>query len=207
MKRWLVALVAAISLMLGALVATSGFRSLFKQADEGAAEALLAEVALLRSEIKQLKGAPRLIVMPSQPAQAVATPTEEEEEVDPRPAEVVQPERRHEQAAAELEERLANEPREAAWGTAITAQIRESVTARVPNARVLETECGSSLCRVVLSHGSPEDQQAIGQALASEEPFQPGVLYEYDKQANPPRTTLYVLRQGRSFREDGGRAL
>lgn len=104
------------------------------------------------------------------------------------------------QVADELEDKFHGEPLDRAWSVEMKTQIRTTVRDSLPSARVLEADCATSLCRVVLRHDSLEEQRKIGFVLASAGPFQHEVFYDYDATANPPTTTLYVAREGASLR-------
>src|SRR5262249_32174775 len=105
--------------------------------------------------------------------------------------------------ASMFDARLAREPNDVAWSRAKLLAIRDAIRASAPGTRVLAAECGSTLCRVQVDHDDADAQRTLGQALTRLDPFQSGVFCHYDRTALPPRTTLYVLREGASFADDG----
>lgn len=64
---------------------------------------------------------------------------------------------------------------------------------------MLQADCATSLCRVVLGHDSEDEQRGLVHQVAAAKPFQEGVFYDYDHTEGARKTTLYVLRQGYSF--------
>jgi hypothetical protein len=57
------------------------------------------------------------------------------------------------------------------------------------------------MCKVVLEHGEDSRQADTALAIQATPPFSNGVYYHYDSDLERPHTTMYVLREGRSFRE------
>jgi hypothetical protein len=102
-----------------------------------------------------------------------------------------------------LETRFKNEVQDANWSRLISWQIRDALAQKVPRAELLQVNCASTLCRVVVRHEDSANQVRFGQDVAWLEPFRPGVVYDYDTVSNPPVTTMLVLREGYSFRDDG----
>jgi hypothetical protein len=86
------------------------------------------------------------------------------------------------------------------WSRDTREQIETTVAEHAPRASLVEAECGTSLCRVVLVHPSLADQKAIDE-LGAHAPFDQGTYYHYTGDESAPRTTLYVVREGHSIRE------
>jgi len=167
------------------------------------------EVRSLRADLEQLRRRPTLgpsqIVLthpleaPAAEAPPAPTPAASAEETFDAKLQRVE---RHAQATAEsLERRLGTEPRDVAWGNESLARASESLTARVPSARILESSCASTVCRIVLSQSSAEDMRQLGNAIAESPPFDQGTFYRYDMTATPPKATLYVIREGHDLKE------
>jgi hypothetical protein len=100
--------------------------------------------------------------------------------------------------SADLDAVLEQQPRDANWGHQVSNQVRD-VFAADTTTKVTETECRSNLCRVVLIHDSLATQHNLGKDLVDKPPFDQEVFFDYDRNAVPPTTTLYVGRQGTSL--------
>jgi hypothetical protein len=178
------------------------------QARAVASDALAAEFAALKRDVKKLQSEPRVVAVSAAQQQQAATEAEsaaEDQPAAPAAAAELTPEQRMDSTASDLDARLASEHRDTAWSSEMTGQIRNAVSANAPAARLLESECAASLCRVVLAHDSLEDQKNASFALAAVPPFHAGVFYHYDRDPSTPKTSLYVLREGHSFREEAPR--
>lgn len=207
MKR---VVIAAVSLTLvgSILFAFSWRRHVVAAPSTPANGAVSAEVEALRDEVRQLKAELRQRVesvpgvAPAAPAAAPGVAGSAALPVPETPERAEQtPQQRHDQTATDLDVRMAREPADASWGRQAAAEIREAVVAGAPSARILETECATSLCRVVVAHDSTDDQKGLGTALASLGPFRHGVFFHYDPDSASPRTSMYVIREGYSFRD------
>ena len=155
-----------------------------------------AEVRALRSELAALKRDVSRLPEGSPAALQTAAPQEPNAQpvkADAPPAEPV------DDPATALSVRIAAEPVDTAWANGAERQLRDVITTRVPGARVVESECASSLCRVLVEQESAEQQLQLATLVADQEPFREGVYYEYDNDSQRPRTTLFVLRPGSSF--------
>jgi hypothetical protein len=167
-------------------------------------EALTQELQALRGEVAKLQAnaqpkvyvvsppPPRPLPLDDAPAPAGVAATAE-------PASPPSPEQRHAQTAAELQLKLESEAIDAAWSTLMVRELRETVSGAVPAARLLQTDCATSLCRIILGHDSEEEQRGLAHQVAAAKPFQEGVFYDYDQSQGALKTTLYVLRPGYSF--------
>ena len=78
-------------------------------------------------------------------------------------------------------------------------ELRETMSSAVPAAQILQTDCATSMCRVVLAHDLEEEQRELAHQVATAKPFQEGVFYDYGHSQGALKTTLYVLRPGYSF--------
>ena len=154
---------------------------------------LTAEVDSLRAEVAKLKTAQLPAKSPAEaPAAPQASAASSRAEA-PRSATPV------EDPVPALEERILNEPEDRAWEASMKSQIHETIGSVAPGVSVTDAECGSTLCRVVVAHKTREDQIGIGRILVGQAPFKNGVYYDYDREAQPPTTTMYVLREGHAF--------
>lgn len=202
MRRWLMVPVGF------ALVGSILFAFSSRRAPERARPAVTndrvsADIESLKRELSQLKAEPKMYVMTAPKENAVpAVESETKAAAPPADKAELTPQQRLDQTAADLDVRMAKEPADAAWGRQATAEIRDAVARGLPSARILETECATSMCRVLLAHDSPEDQKGVGTALPSLAPFRHGVFFHQDLDSAPPKTSLYVVREGYSFREE-----
>jgi hypothetical protein len=178
-----------------------------------AGDATSVEVAALRREVAALRSESRrereqaervLVTADSAPALAEGGPATTPPPAQPAsPTEVVREraERAREvqrAAVTSLEARFTGEELDTAWSTDTERQIKGVVGATL-GAKLEEVECASTLCRVVVSHGSRQDQRNLAE-IRTHEPFQQGIYFDYDYDAL--KTTMFVLRRGHSFRED-----
>lgn len=108
---------------------------------------------------------------------------------------------RHRETANELAARFTAEPVDGAWSPGRTHAIRDSLKDGAAG-ELLEAECASTLCRVVLRHESVESQKKMAYAVRGLAPFRTGTFYDYDTTSDPPITTLYALREGASFQDE-----
>ena len=198
-RRWLEPSVAVLFL---GLVSVGFSLTLRRPATAKAAaspDALAREVEALRGDVVKLRAdaQPKVYVVspPPSPDAATAPPDVAASE----PASPLSPEQRHAQTAADLQLKLESETIDAQWSRSMVRELRETVSAAVPGARVLQTDCATSLCRVVLAHDSEEEQRGLAHQVAAAKPFQEGVFYDYDQSEGALKTTLYVLRPGHSF--------
>jgi hypothetical protein len=99
----------------------------------------------------------------------------------------------------DLEARFRAERADDDWSERTTRQIHDAIARTTPGAEVAEASCASSLCRVVVKHEDATTQAKLGSELVLVEPFRAGVLYDYDRASSPPKTTIFVMREGYGF--------
>lgn len=203
-KRWLK---PSVTILLLALVCVGLTLTLQRPTPANAAaspEALSQELRALRGEVVKLRaGAQPTVYVVSPPQPPSAALTDAAPTADPaataEPTPQLTAEQRNAQTAAELQLKLESESIDAAWSTPTVRDLRETISSAIPTARVLQTDCATSLCRIVLAHDLEEDQRGVAHQLATATPFQEGVFYAYDQSEGALKTTLYVLRAGYSF--------
>lgn len=165
--------------------------------------ALTQEVAALRREVSALRSSTASAARDVNGAEAPP-----EEPLPGAGGEARPPPRRDlEQKAAaenkrialELEKVFTTEPIDAAWSLETTRTIRGALGTGLEGARVEEAGCASSLCRIVFTHTAPDGQRELSGRIDALDTFKTGLFFDYDKESTPPRTTLYVLREGRPF--------
>ena len=198
-RRWLKPSVTVLVLSLVSLGFALTLRRPTTAKAAASPDALAQEVKALRGEVVKLRAdaQPKVYVVAPPPHPGDATTPAAVAATEPAPP--LSPEQRHAQTAADLQLKLESETIDAQWSRSMVRELRETVSAAVPAARVLQTDCATSLCRVVLAHDSEEEQRGLAHQVAATEPFQEGVFYDYDQSQGALKTTLYVLRPGHSF--------
>jgi len=200
MRRWLVPAVTAVTV--GVLAWAFLPQRRVAQRVAAPPEMLVQEVQALRGEVGRLRaeGQPKVYILPTTPAgEPVATAPAENAPSEQPPERT--PEQRQKEAADAMEVKFESEPIDAAWSVKMVRDIRDAISSAAPATRVLQASCATSLCRVVLGHDAEDDQRGVATQVAAVKPFQEGVFYDYDHAPNALKTTLYVVRQGYSFRD------
>ena len=200
MRRWLVPAVSVAAV--GALI--WAFLPPRRSAPRVAVppDALVHEVHALRDEVGRLRAEaqPKVFILPSSPADTTP-PASSAESASSEPSPELSPEQKQRQAAEALRVKFESEPIDSAWSVAMVRDIREAISSAAPATHLLQANCATSLCRVVLGHDEEEDQRGVANQVAAAKPFREGVFYDYDHAPRALKTTLYVVRQGYSFRD------
>ncbi len=102
---------------------------------------------------------------------------------------------RSQEMASRLDQLVSTERTDPVWSSE-TARAAEATLATVTGSRLRSAECRTSLCRFVVSNDSLEAQHGLAEQIAGQGPFAEDVWYYYDRESNPPQTTLYVARHG-----------
>lgn len=172
----------------------------------GADPALRAELERLRSEVSNVSAAQRAQQWRSQlsersPAVAAAAAVPSSKPKQPRldpQAELAKRDRALHDAVArvgdKLDALLATDTVDAPWRADTTRDV-SAAFADVPG-KVIGTDCGSNLCRVVVEEPDAASMHDLPQKISQRPPFDSDVLFRYDMDANPPSVTLYVTRKG-----------
>ena len=200
MKRsWLLALAVAT---LGSLVLVVFFRPRAPERAFSSPSTLGQEVQALRGEVGKLRAnaQPKIYIVPSERVEAAATTSPAASASIEQPPERT-PEQRQKDTAEELQTKFESEAIDGAWSVAMVREIREAMSSAAPAAHILQASCATSLCRIVLGHDAEDDQRGLGQQVAGAKPFREGVFYDYDLTPTALKTTLFVARQGYSFRD------
>lgn len=100
-----------------------------------------------------------------------------------------------EQLAATLDGVLSKSVADQELSTKVADDFRRLVGQKAQH-QVEKVDCGEHFCRLVTKTGSRDLQRGLGYLLSGHEPFDHGVLYRYDYEGLPARTTLYVARAG-----------
>jgi uncharacterized membrane-anchored protein YhcB (DUF1043 family) len=205
MNRWkLAALGLGVMGLVGFVIARrTSEASSRAHCERDSAEDLSRQVEALRREVGELRAnSPSRVYVVTQPARPHVETTPPASAPDTTTAPPPNEEERHQQTADELDARFTGEAKDRGWSFSTIRQIREAIASLTPSSRVLEADCASTLCRVVLGHDSDDDQRRLAFVLPKARPFQEGVFYHYDRTPTALKTTLYVLREHHSFGEE-----
>lgn len=156
--------------------------------------ALQREVGLL----KQLVMRPRVMSVPSTPTQdSNATGESRDLDMAPQPVKAIEPG----QVVAMLEAHFAGESADRAWSDTLRRELSHVLDVSQTRTTVSAVECATSLCKVTLIHENLEAQRELGPTIASLPVLSAGVFYSYLDNEKPPRTVLYVMREGHDISE------
>jgi hypothetical protein len=205
-KQWLVpmaVLLSATALMLNFVERDdqTGHKDAEGKADiADELQSLRKEIQRVRAESREQRVNAERFSESDQAAVKPGTPTAASQEVVPELAPPIAQSRaeRHQEVISSLEARFASEEVDVEWRTKAVREIQTSISSSAPGSRILEADCASSLCRVVLAHDTEEARRNVAVQLGSLEPFKAGVLYSYDRESKPPQTTLLIQREGSS---------
>jgi hypothetical protein len=95
---------------------------------------------------------------------------------------------------ATLRERLQAELADPSWSGSTETDIQTAIRENLPGSTLLASSCKTTVCKVVVQHAAPQAQASLVTMIATQPPFRAGVVYEFDTEARPPTTTLWVLR-------------
>jgi len=173
---------------------------------------LRAEIARLRNEVRDVSAAQRLDRIALAQAGASTPPGQARQEPENVPATERMPvdpkqfieerERATHEAVATIGNRLDDvlntDAVDARWRAEVTRNV-DAIFAEIPNSKVVSTDCGSRLCRVVVERTSVDELRDLPKSFSNRPPFDSEILYRYDTEAKPPRVTMYVTREGNSI--------
>jgi hypothetical protein len=157
-----------------------------------------SELSALRAEVAQLRDRQNSdvrVLAASAASNAAAVTTQQEPPLTEEQV-AVKADEQYARIAETLTQKIHNERIDVTWSASATAQIRTTFKTSLPGTEVMDAQCASTLCRVVVRHAEKGDQNEMAQKLARQEPFSQGTFFRYDRQTDPPTTTLYVLRDG-----------
>jgi len=89
------------------------------------------------------------------------------------------------------------------WSQEATESI-EHIFSAIPNSHIEQTDCRAHLCRIVIEHDSSEEQESFGRKIVGAGPFDQDTFFRYDWGASPPKTIVYVSREGSHLTELAG---
>jgi hypothetical protein len=158
-------------------------------------------IATLQREVDALKEKiqrPQVVLRSADKA-----PEEKTTIASPLPDPASKPTNANDQAseiAEMLESHHTSEPLDRAWSDKLHAELGAAVSLH-PGTTISSTECAASLCRVTLLHETVQAQNELAFNVAALPGLSAGVFYHYESDQEPPRTVLYVVREGHDMRE------
>jgi hypothetical protein len=197
----------AVMVLGGVSLAAIGLALHARSRSEANERAVRAELSSLRDELTSLRADQRQVkladvvtrVAAAQAAAPGATPVAPTQEPAAAPLSREEHERRFNehlrQRVEQLDQVFATDAVDRGWSAA-TVESMQRVFAGVTGAHLRDAQCASHLCRVEVEHASRDEQRALAEQVLTQEPFTHGVLFDYDKVSVPPKTTLYVARDG-----------
>jgi hypothetical protein len=167
---------------------------------QAAAPAPGGDLRLLDRKVAELERRQRelpqaALVQPPSPTEPAERPLD--------PADVAQEQLfRNEQLVEELrtklDARVAMEPVDVSWRNQTLAELKKTFTP-ITGSTVRNAECRSQLCRIEVEHQTANSQRGLAREISGQAPFDQEVVYRYDLNSKPPKTTLYVARAGTSL--------
>jgi hypothetical protein len=103
-------------------------------------------------------------------------------------------------AVAKLEARFRRESFDPAFAREAAAAAREGLESG-GHSRVDSIECAKSMCKIVVTHDNLDEQTEVANRVQAVPFFAESTYYSYERDATPPRTTLYVARAGHNLRD------
>jgi hypothetical protein len=171
-------------------------------ARDPALDSLKREVASLRAEMQSAE-VNRQVVYIQSSSQAGSDTTDKKPSAPQPPPTTDELRAKDEQRRAvvyqALETQLGNEAPEPRWAFGAARDLEQAVISTGLKVKTESVTCAATLCRLVVNHPSLEEQTSFASTVSVLGPFKSGVIYRYDKDQVPPRTTLYVMREGQGF--------
>jgi len=162
-----------------------------------------AELHALRTEFEQLKAeqTPARVVDPSASSNARITSGLTGTPTSPLITENQRAKNRRlaDEAGNKLDSVLRGETVDRQWDSH-TLEIINKTFSGIRSSRISEADCRTRLCRIVVEHDSLDDQKQLAKSILGSPPFDQDVLFRYDVDSSPPRTILYVARDGYALR-------
>lgn len=97
---------------------------------------------------------------------------------------------------AAIESQLAREPVDPAWGPAAAEQLKDLTGKHAEFGTLASVRCAATLCKLVVSHRDVDDMRSFVERVAEDPRLEGQVVYRYDKDAQPPITTMFLSRKG-----------
>jgi hypothetical protein len=182
---------AALVVALSRNARRDGGRAVSGDAIAGAASS--TDLDELRAEVRELKArvnrpAPQIVLATG--ASAASAPPTSLEDLQRQQVATV------DSQAKNIEDHLAHERIDVDWSGKVVAAFREVFRAKVPGTQLDDAQCGSTLCKLSLSHTTVDAQIHLGDVMAKVAPVRAEMLYRYHEDPQHPTTVLYVAREG-----------
>ena len=100
-----------------------------------------------------------------------------------------------------LEAHYSSERGDQTWSDRVNAELSVALGAQRTGTTLSSTRCAASLCKVTLLHDNAAAQVELASHVATLPALSAGVFYHYEDDADPPRTVLYIVREGHDFQE------
>ncbi len=192
------------AVLLGAGIAATNFFSRRPgpndvMADPGANMAALQnEVARLRGDISAVRQAAQASAREGSLAASGSSAVRSSGGTHP-----LTPEERKEQVQAarnawysKLDSQFSSERRDPAWSLDAARNFETMIANHAALATLVSAECATTMCKIVVSHPSPEIQKEFSLAITEDPLLEAEVMYKYEADAQPPTTTMWVSRAG-----------
>jgi hypothetical protein len=153
------------------------------------------EVDQLRREVASLKRMTMAQAIQAQrPASSTAAGGEHERPARAKP--VLPPTEQRRVLTEALEGRLNGESVDPGWSAGRVSAIKTAFATAMPDVSILSADCATTLCKVVVQHTDSESQAGLMEKASDVEALSTETFFLFDKEATPPRTTLYMARAG-----------
>jgi hypothetical protein len=149
------------------------------------------ELDALKREVASLK---RMTVAQAlRPQPAAATPDQKA----PAPRRPRLPPAEQKRVVKEaMEARYGSEAIVPSWSAGRVDTLKAAFATALPDVKVVGVECATTMCRVELSHDDPDSQSSLMEKTSESDALNTETFYLFDKEATPPRTVLYIAREG-----------
>jgi hypothetical protein len=158
-----------------------------------ASEPRSAELDELKREMASLKRVTVAQAMYAQKA-AAAAPADQTKPARARPA--LPPAEQRRVLTELLDGRYNGESVDPSWSVGRATAIKTAFATAMPDVNVVAADCATTLCKVVVQHTDGESQAGLMERASEVEALGTETFFLFDKDATPPRTTLYMARAG-----------
>jgi hypothetical protein len=153
------------------------------------------EIAALKREVASLK---RMTVASAWHAQtAAAAAAKAPAATPPRPSAARLPPAEQKRVVKEaMEARYNSETVDPGWSAGRVTAIKGALATVLPDVKVTNVECATTICRAELVHDDPDSQSSLMEKTSENDALNTETFYLFDKESTPPRTVLYMAREG-----------
>jgi histone H3/H4 len=192
--RKLLTIMMALGLGVAAWVGLTRTRASAPGAPVSASDDTAQELATLKGEVASLKKI--AVAQALRPALAAAADKPARTESAARHLPPAEQRRMVKEA---LEGRFDSEAADPRWSAGRVQVLRDTFAHSMPEMNVVAADCATTLCRVTVEHTDVENQDSLMEKISSADGVEAEILYLFDKEATPPRTTLYIARPGHTL--------